>query len=652
MTRMGKNRKLKLKLKIERGIYLFWLKRIKSRFDVNLGRVIPSSNVKLDVFIPAVEKDLEVLPYTIDSARENVRHPINEIIIVSPESEKIKGLCIAKECRFVNENSVLPITKNEVKYYENKVDRSGWLFQQLLKLSGDTVCSQNYYLVIDADTILLRPQIFRHNQKTLFNCSKEYHKPYSMMYEDLLGRKPVCPVSFVSHYMLFEKEKVGKLKEVIEARNKLKWYAAVINKANSGEGKFSEYETYGNFVLAYCPNQAVTNYYFNKSLPREELRKIDKLKNDLPRKFKSVSFHSYNSAEYFKSIYPEDEKARIRAGLKVKRENGRLPEHLPNRPRIFIAVRQVNWEKTGLVDSWNGLADVVHYDWGEKYDQYSRDWQKRDKYLFNKELLERVKTEHLKRPLQIFFSYLCRRSVFLQTIKQISEMGIITVNISFDDTLSSRGKKKSGNWTRETEIAPAFDACITCQNRSDILKYLKMGANPIFFPPGGNHSFWASNSPAPKRTIPVSFIGQNYGRRERIIKMLRKEGMPVATYGMGWPKGEISREEMLEIYSNSLLALGFGYISNTDLLGFKGRDFEVPLTGVAYLTTYHEALARCFLPDKEMIFYANKEDLLRKIKYYLGHPEEAVEIGLAGRKKALAEHTWEHRWQEILGVCR
>ena len=32
--------------------------------------------------------------------------------------------------------------------------------------------------------------------------------------------------------------------------------------------------------------------------------------------------------------------------------------------------------------------------------------------------------------------------------------------------------------------------------------------------------------------------------------------------------------------------------------------------------------------------------------------ERGEKIGLAGRKKALAEHTWEKRWREILEVCR
>ena len=59
-------------IRISKRNILFWLKWIKGRSDVNLKKVIPSS-VKLDVLIPVVEKDLDVLPYAIDGARKNIR---------------------------------------------------------------------------------------------------------------------------------------------------------------------------------------------------------------------------------------------------------------------------------------------------------------------------------------------------------------------------------------------------------------------------------------------------------------------------------------------------------------------------------------------------------------------------------------------------
>lgn len=60
---------------------------------------------KIDVLIPAIEKDLATLPLVIDNIRRYVKHPIGSIYIVSPVSTKIRKLCSLKNCIFVNERS-------------------------------------------------------------------------------------------------------------------------------------------------------------------------------------------------------------------------------------------------------------------------------------------------------------------------------------------------------------------------------------------------------------------------------------------------------------------------------------------------------------------------------------------------------------------
>jgi hypothetical protein len=322
------------------------------------------------------------------------------------------------------------------------------------------------------------------------------------------------------------------------------------------------------------------------------------------------------------------------------------------KPRIFIAVKNINWEKTGLVDSWKNIAEVIHYDWGSEFDQNSPDWEKSDKSKFNKVLLETVTKYHKKKSIDIFFSYLSGNWVFRETIESINKLGIITVNFSFDDSHSFWGRKIKSGWSGNAGIADAFDACITVMNVKDILKYDKAGARPIYLPPGGNQNIFGSVKSSKTRTIPVSFIGQKYGLREDLIKFLENKGVEVFTAGIGWDRGSVSQEEMLKIYNNSLLTIGFGYLGNTTNVGLKGRDFEVPMTGAAYITTYNELLAEYFEDGKEIIFYKNKDDLLEKIKYYLNHQKEAIEIGINARKRSLAEHAWEKRWMKILDILR
>lgn len=335
------------------------------------------------------------------------------------------------------------------------------------------------------------------------------------------------------------------------------------------------------------------------------------------------------------------------------RYNLRLVEN-KNTYKVFIAVKNVNWEKSGLVDSWRLVKNVKmeYYDWGDTFDQYSRDWHTEQKKLFNAELIRRVSSSHAAEPIDIFFSYLSGRWIFPETIKAIRKLGIVTINISFDDTRSFWGVKEATGYSGIAEVGPIFDLCITCQNRDDIRKYIAVGARPLFLPPGGNQNVFARSQPNTTRLIPVSFIGQKYGIRKNIVEFVQSHGIQICTRGLGWQGGMVSEQEMLAIYKNSLVTLGFGYVGNgTKVLGLKGRDFEIPLTGTAYLTTYNKNLSEFFEEDKEILFYRNKQDLLEKIQYYISRPDQAIKIGLAGRERALSDHTWDKRWKTIIDLC-
>ncbi len=354
--------------------------------------------------------------------------------------------------------------------------------------------------------------------------------------------------------------------------------------------------------------------------------------------------------KYFLS--EEESIERIRLHLAKRRASGELPEKLPERPRLFAAVNNSNWEKTGLVDSWESLADVVHFDWGDPFDQYKPDWQDKGKYEFNKVLLEKVEAEHKANPLHIFFSYHSGRWLFPKTVQDIGKLGIITINFGFDDTLKFWDRKTKTGWAGNAAIAAFYDFCIFCSRELDIVKYNEVGANGLFIPPGGNQVVFGAFEPAETRKYGISFIGQNYGIRKKYIDYLRNNGIDVFVRGMCWPGGEVSQDEMLNVYRNSLMTLGFGYISDTKVKQLKGRDIENPMLGAAYITTYCDELAKFFVPDKEIIFYKDKKELLRKVKYYQDRPEEAIAIGAAGRARALKEHTWDKRWAMLLDICR
>jgi hypothetical protein len=271
-----------------------WLKRTIKR-DINFDDKV-RSDTPIDVVIAAIDKDYDVLVHVIDSIRKNVRHPIGDILIISPESEVVKKICKTKKYVFVDENTVLPITKKDINYTVAGKDRSGWLFQQLLKYAAEKYCKQKYYLVTEADTVFLRPRVFEQNGKTLFPCSNQLcHIPYFYSYKALLGKTIYPYVNFTSHHSLINKRRLKQLKRDIELYCKKPWYRAIIENIDKTEGSsVSDYETYGQYMYNNYKNEVELEDWSNISLKRSLLSNINKLSNKFARNYKTISFHSYN----------------------------------------------------------------------------------------------------------------------------------------------------------------------------------------------------------------------------------------------------------------------------------------------------------------------------------------------------------------------
>jgi len=275
-------------------VFFLWLKKIFKQ-DVNFDDNV-HSDIPIDIVIAAVDKDYDVLVHVIDSIRLNIKHPVGDIIVISPNSESIIKLCEEKKCTFVDENTVLPITKKDIDYSANGVDRSGWLFQQFLKWSGDKYAKNEYFLIADADTIFCRPQVFINKNKVLLPVNNQLcHIPYFDAYKKLIGNKIKPLINFTSHHSLFQKSKLRSVKQKIEKQCKNQWHDAIINNIDKREGSSIsvDYETYGQFVYSNYPNDFILEHWFNLSLNRKQLNNLPELMDMHKADYKSISFHSY-----------------------------------------------------------------------------------------------------------------------------------------------------------------------------------------------------------------------------------------------------------------------------------------------------------------------------------------------------------------------
>ena len=111
-------------------------------------------------------------------------------------------------------------------------------------------------------------------------------------------------------------------------------------------------------------------------------------------------------------------------------------------------------------------------------------------------------------------------------------------------------------------------------------------------------------------------------------------------------------EDMIRMYSRSRVALGFGTCGDTHrssqrIYQIRLRDFEAPMAGACYLTEYSDEYARFFEPDVEVAMYKTPDEMVEKAHRLV--MDEAWRNGLrqAGRKRALAEHTWQKRFEAV-----
>jgi len=294
-----------------------------------------------------------------------------------------------------------------------------------------------------------------------------------------------------------------------------------------------------------------------------------------------------------------------------------------------------------------------------------------------------VKRVHHSAGIDLFFSYFYSAMIMPEAVESIKALGIPTVNFYCN---------ANHQFHLVEEIAPHFDYCMFPEREAES-KYLAVGANPVHIQMAANPRFY--HPYALRREFPVTFVGQKYLNREEYLNHLFTEGIDVRVWGPGWqsqtgpllspyrsavrlagrlkrrfldrqrPQGPqglpsdrcgrpLSDEELVKMYSRSLISLGFSEVRD-ELTGeikrhVRLRDFEAPMSGGFYIVGYQEELAQYYELDKEIVCYDDRDGLLDKVRYYLAHEEEMDQVRQAGVARARRDHTWENRFRQLFDV--
>jgi spore maturation protein CgeB len=87
-------------------------------------------------------------------------------------------------------------------------------------------------------------------------------------------------------------------------------------------------------------------------------------------------------------------------------------------------------------------------------------------------------------------------------------------------------------------------------------------------------------------------------------------------------------------------------------LSMSARAFTALGLGAFYLTYPTRGIEELFEPDRELVLFSSPDEMVDKIRYYLGRDRERSAIAAAAREKVLACHTYSHRFDEMLRAVR
>ena len=211
-------------------------------------RTLDTSVPAFDIMVPVGPDDAGYVERHIEYIRQNVMGFRNIYLIVYDDTIAVPNGCIA-----ISEK-MFPFTKEEISRVGLFPNRTGWYLQQLLKMYALFVIPDilDNLLVIDSDTVFLRPINFIYKNKCILGYSQEYHAPYfshmHKLHETFVKADP--NKSGIVHYMMFQRKYLKKLMNMVETKHKMPFWEVFLKEASPNEQSgASEYELYFHFML-------------------------------------------------------------------------------------------------------------------------------------------------------------------------------------------------------------------------------------------------------------------------------------------------------------------------------------------------------------------------------------------------------------------
>jgi spore maturation protein CgeB len=265
-----------------------------------------------------------------------------------------------------------------------------------------------------------------------------------------------------------------------------------------------------------------------------------------------------------------------------------------------------------------------------------------------------------EKPIDILIC-MAQAPISARALTELRRKGVITVLWFVEDYL---------RFTYWKEFAKYYDYVFTIQ-RGECLEAIRgAGAAHVhYLPTGCDPAVHAPMKLTPEERqrwgSPISFVGAGYHNRRQTFAGFAQ--LPFKIWGTEWPTMKpfdrlvqeagrrLTPAEYTKIFNSTDINLNLHSSNERDGVDPTGdfvnpRTFELASCGVFQLVDERTLLGECFEPGKEIATFSSVSELKDKIAYYLEHPEERQAIARRGRERALRDHTYEKRLEEMLAT--
>jgi spore maturation protein CgeB len=211
-------------------------------------------------------------------------------------------------------------------------------------------------------------------------------------------------------------------------------------------------------------------------------------------------------------------------------------------------------------------------------------------------------------------------------------------------------------WRHFLKCVPIYDL-VFAYRKHNLDDFIKAGAKRVellrsWFVPELNHPVSLSAQDKSSYECDVVFIGhyENDGRIEYLEEIV-KAGYRLRIFGPPYEWDELLlKSKTLKClapvhlvwnadYSRAIcgakIALCFFSKLNRDT--YTRRCFEIPASGTMLLSEYSDDIASLYVAGKEADFFKSKQEMISKVKFYLGDDNLRRHVALAGQQRVIQD---------------